>query len=170
MRRERTCPGCTQRFYYAKTVNGKKTCPHCGLEIFYGTNGKVLPLAEKETATVLVGMLCEHVARRDKVEFPIQGSALNKERVHAYAIITQTNQYLNSQKETYGLDPYQLATEVLAALLADRWYGDKIMSLLMVRNQITKQAHLIFRDRARNAKINSAHQETTIDFSLYAVV
>lgn len=170
MRRERKCPGCSQKFYYAKSVNGKKTCPNCGLEIFYGQKGVVVPLAEKETATVLVEMLCRHVSRRDKVEFPIQGSALNRERVHAYSIIADSRRYLISQKETYGLDPYQLAQEVLSALLADKWFSENIMSLVMVRNQITKQAHLIFRDHARNAKINSAHQSTSIDFSAYAVV
>lgn len=176
----RQCPSCEHVFSRCKSENNhpsghrRKLCPNCGLELYYPQSirmrGQTILMADKEAASLIVEIVEEHISHREQVIFVYDGNERNVEIIHAYALIDRSKTFLKRQNNDLGLSAHTFTVELVQAVLKDRYWRENLVSLRQLRNDISKIAVDLFRQKKLNYTINEAQKQTYVNYQAFSAV
>lgn len=165
----RKCPACKQIFKQCVKADGKVYCPNypaCGVELYFPNStrlrGQTVLAADKDCAQAIVVRLEQHISNRNALIFVYDGSERNGELVHAYALLDRSKTFL--KRNNSSMSPHDFTLEVIEQVLGDKYWSEKLVTLRQLRNDISKIAMELYRQKKLNDKINVAHKVSSIDF------
>jgi len=164
----RTCPGCAGEFKRCKKIDGEKTCPKCGVEIFYSGSGETILLEKKVASRTIVSILERHISVRDGINFIFEGACLWKELKLAYSLIDRAEAFL-ARQVNIGLTALEFCIEIVDTILSDKFWSQVTKSIAMFMKHVSDFAAEVFLKHKDGIEEKDRHEKASsfADFLSY---
>lgn len=168
----RTCPDCDYTFKKCKKIDRERTCPGCGVGLYYDGEGTILlsvRTAAVKAAGSVVGVLERHISKRDGLDFIFEGACRAKELRLAYMLIERAEGYLSRQIDI-GVSAVEFCIEIIEGVLSDPFWSKVTNSIAMFIRYIGQYATEVFLSHksAIEAEESAKRTSSLSDFLSYA--
>jgi hypothetical protein len=134
-------------------------------------NGDTILYEDKLHAARLVGLLENHISKRDGLAFEFEGAARVKELKLAYSLIDRAKAYLARQIDV-GLSALEFCMEIVELILSNPFWGKVVQSIAMFMRHVSSFAKEVFLKHKESVERRDRDDElsTFADFFSYSGV